>query len=489
MKKIISRLNKLLPNSRFARSVSVLAGGTASGQIIVIAASPILTRLYTPEDFGLLAVYSGILGMLGVIASLRYQLAIPLPDSDEEAANVVALCLLIVSFITAFIAIIVWGYGAELSTLLNAPSLENYLWLVPLGFFLSGLYQVFQYWAIRTKSFSIIAKTKILQSVSVASLQIVGSQLGSIALLGGRTLGQAVVSISLWKGIKSSFLNHRKSINIKAVIVMASRFKQFPILSSWAGLLNAGGSQVPPLFFSALFGPAAAGGYMLAQRIVNMPLLIVGTAIADAFLPSSIEALREKKLGQQVASLFSSLASFVFPSIIVLFFAAPDFFAFVFGPAWYQAGEIVRWLSPMLAVQFLVNPLSRVFITIERQGLALSLQAFLFFLRVTALLFSYFSNFSLLDTVKVFSFSSALGYAVYFLVISHVVKLDKILFARKIMPTIFFSLLMGSVCIGLSWLFEDRKLLLLMTLFFGGSGVVSYFYYFVKRVHPKGVIV
>ena len=79
--KLKETARRLLPRNRFARSVSVLVGGTAAGQIIVMAASPILTRLYSPEDFGLLSVYAGLLGILGVIASLRYQLATPLERS------------------------------------------------------------------------------------------------------------------------------------------------------------------------------------------------------------------------------------------------------------------------------------------------------------------------------------------------------------------------------------------------------------------------
>ena len=101
-------LKKILPKNRFARSVSFLAGGTAAGQAITVLAAPLLTRLYSPEDFGLLAVYTSLLMTIGVIASLRYQLAIPLPKSDEEAAHVVVLSLFIVlgislaSFITFF---------------------------------------------------------------------------------------------------------------------------------------------------------------------------------------------------------------------------------------------------------------------------------------------------------------------------------------------------------------------------------------------------
>jgi len=468
LKRISTKLKQLLPNNRFARSVSVLAGGTAAGQLIVIAASPILTRLYTPEDFGLLAVYAGILGILGVIANLRYQLAIPLPDSDEDAASIAALSLLVVVLITVLAAIAVWLFGAELVHLLNTPALETYLWLVPVGIFLVGIYQTLQYWALRTKLFSIIAKTKMVQSASVAGIQIIGAALGPVALLGGRTLGQAAVNLSLWKGIKSTLPAQGGSVNVKSILAMALKFKQFPLFSSWAGLLNASGSQVPPLFFAALFGPAAAGGYMLAQRVINMPLSVIGAAIADAFLPSSIDALREKRLGRHVASLFLALASLILPGATLLFFIAPGIFGVVFGEEWYLAGEIVRWLSPMLAIQFLISPVSRIFVTLERQGLALSLQASLFALRIGALLLAFLVNLSLLDAVKIFSLASALGYGLYFLVISKVAELDKQLFLRNIGPTMFASILILLICLGSRWLIKDEQLWLFVSFILGG---------------------
>jgi len=468
LKRISTKLKQLLPNNRFARSVPVLAGGTAAGQLIVIAASPILTRLYTPEDFGLLAVYAGILGILGVIANLRYQLAIPLPDSDEDAASIAALSLLVVVLITVLAAIAVWLFGAELVHLLNTPALETYLWLVPVGIFLVGIYQTLQYWALRTKLFSIIAKTKMVQSASVAGIQIIGAALGPVALLGGRTLGQAAVNLSLWKGIKSTLPAQGGSVNVKSILAMALKFKQFPLFSSWAGLLNASGSQVPPLFFAALFGPAAAGGYMLAQRVINMPLSVIGAAIADAFLPSSIDALREKRLGRHVASLFLALASLILPGATLLFFIAPGIFGVVFGEEWYLAGEIVRWLSPMLAIQFLISPVSRIFVTLERQGLALSLQASLFALRIGALLLAFLVNLSLLDAVKIFSLASALGYGLYFLVISKVAELDKQLFLRNIGPTMFASILILLICLGSRWLIKDEQLWLFVSFILGG---------------------
>jgi O-antigen/teichoic acid export membrane protein len=325
----------------------------------------------------------------------------------------------------------------------------------------------------------------MVQSVAVAGIQITCAALGPLALLGGRVLGQAAVNLRLWKGVKSTLPTQRNTVNLKSIFAMAKKYKHFPLFSSWAGLLNAGGAQVPPLCFAALFGPAAAGGYMLAQRVVNMPLSVIGGAIADAFLPSSIDALREKKLGTHVAFLFSTLVSLIFPGATLLFFIAPGIFGIMFGEDWYLAGEIVRWLSPMLAVQFLINPVSRIFVTIERQDLALLLQASLFGLRIGALLLAFLAKLSLLDAVKVFSFASVLGYGLYFVIISNIIDLDKKLFLVRISPAIFLSILISLICVGLYSFIDDDQLWLLLSSVFGGVIVTGYSLYFLKNIIAK----
>jgi len=417
-------LKKILPKNRFAKAVSVLAGGAASAQLIVVGVSPILTRLYTPEEFGLLAVFSAILGILVVISSMRYQLSIPLPKDDEQALMVAFLCLLVLIILTFFLSISVWFFGDIFLDLLNTPGLGPYTWLIPVGFAFIGIQQILQNWFLRFKAFGLIAQARMAQSLSVAGLQIILSSFGSVGLIGGRVLGQFFANyvfitrkrILVWP-IKFDF-------SFKNILFVAKKYRQFPIFSSWSGLLNAGGAQVPSLFFASVYGPAAAGGYMLAQRIINMPLTVIGSAVAQAFLPSSIDALRENNLDRQVTKLISALASLVLPGAIVLFFIAPEFFQFIFGHNWRIAGELVRCLSPMLAIQFIVNPVSRVFVTLERQDLALYFQICLFLLRIGALLAAYVFGFSLIESVKLFSLASVLGYILYLYAICRVVNLE-----------------------------------------------------------------
>lgn len=136
---------RVLPKGGFARGVSVLAGGTAGAQILLLLAAPLLTRLYTPEDYGLLAVHGSLLAIIGVVASLRYELAIPLPEENQEAANVVVLCLLLLVVTSLLTAVLVFFFADPIASLLGVPKLATYFWLLPVGGLIIGAYSAFNY--------------------------------------------------------------------------------------------------------------------------------------------------------------------------------------------------------------------------------------------------------------------------------------------------------------------------------------------------------
>jgi len=403
-------LKKLLPNNRFAGSVSVLAGGTASGQLIVIAASPILTRLYTPEDFGLLAVYTGILGIIGVIASMRYQLAIPLPQSDQEAASITVLSLIVVAVTTLCSAIYIWLLGGELVNLLNSPILGDYLWLIPTGLFVTGVYQVFQYWALRKNEYSKIARTRLTQSLVMVTIQLTGYLLGPIALLVGRVLGQ---SAGVWSLIKSALRKNSEDFgntNEKKIWGVAREYRNFPLVSTWTGLASSGGSNLPPILIAAFLGAGPAGMYALAHRVLSQPMSIIGHAVGDVFYRQAAEAYRDGTLDTTVNRVYTSLVKIALPPALIAFLLIPDLFVFVFGENWYIAGEVSRWMIPWLFCEFVVTPSTRVYPILGLHGIALRFQLALLLSATTSSVIGggYFKSVVLIVTLM-----SAFNFLIY----------------------------------------------------------------------------
>lgn len=171
-------VQRFVPRNSFARSVGLLVGGTAGAQVLTVLVSPVLTRLYTAEDFGVLAVYASVLSLILVVASLRYELAIPLPEDDLDAVNLTALGFFLVFLLTFFTACAVWLSGEYIIRMLNASQLKPYLWLLPLSVFFGGIYGLFRYWSVRIKTFGAVAKTSLQQALVSICIQLAGYKLG-----------------------------------------------------------------------------------------------------------------------------------------------------------------------------------------------------------------------------------------------------------------------------------------------------------------------
>ncbi len=387
MTRLQTIISRLLPKSRFARGVTVLASGTAAGQAIVVLASPVLTRLYTPDDFGVLAVYASFLGIVTVAASLRYQLAIPLPRSDGSAANILALSLICAGIVTAVIALIVTVFGDSIVVWTNAPVLKPYLWLLPVGVALGGAYQAFNYWAVRKRAFTRIAGTKLQQGGGMVATQIgLGfAHFGPLGLILGQVVGQAAGLTNLvrsaWREDRSALLRIRGD----RIRWAARRYRRFPYYSTWSGLAYTAGFQLPSILFAALFAPAIAGFYMLANRVLQMPLNLLGQSIGQVFHSSAAEARREHRLATITLTTIDALVRVGTGPLIILAVVAPEIFAVFFGVDWYQAGVYAQLLVPMLLLQFIFSPLSTLAFVMELQRGVLVFQLSLLFARIAAI--------------------------------------------------------------------------------------------------------
>lgn len=406
MSRISAVLTGLRPRGAFAHGVATLIGGTAGSQVLTMLAAPIVMRLFTPEDFGLLAVYAGLLGLVTVVAGLCYELAIPLPESHQEAANVAALALSIVGGISLLsLLIMTWG-GQPIAGLLGVPKLARYFWLLPIGIVAAGTYQVFSFWALRTKSFGAISTTRLKQSLTSIAIQITGYSFGPVTLLVAQAANQSMGGISLGKAALR--FDEFRHVRLSSMLEMARRYRHFPLFSTWAGLLNSGGMQLPSLLFAALFGPQAAGLYVLTSRVLSMPVTIVGSAIGTYLFATGADARREGRIAQLMASVHDKLANIAMPPALMCLLIGPDLFALVFGESWREAGEFARWLAPWLYIGFVTSPLNILFDVLERQRLELFFEILLFTLRIMAIIVGAWTG-NVVLTVGLFSLAGVIA--------------------------------------------------------------------------------
>ncbi|HEX7114311.1 MAG TPA: oligosaccharide flippase family protein [Steroidobacter sp.] len=399
----------------FLRGVATVASGTAVSQAVIVLSSPILTRLYTPADFGVLGVYVAALSILTMVAGLRYQLAMPLPRSDGSAANILALAFaLVVAVALATMVISVNPLGTQLADLANAPGLKNYLWLLPVGVLLCGLYDVLTYWAIRKKDFGCIARTKVQQSVGAVGVQVAMglAQFGPLGLIIGHILGNAAgVTRLLATAIKRD-AHALKRIRVVRILGRARRFKRFPLYVTWAGLAQIAGAQLPAVFFAAIFSPAVAGLYLLADRVTRAPIDLIGKATSQVFFSGAADARREGHLERVALSTFEGLTRVSVGPAMLLAVSAPELFGAVFGREWMEAGTFVRWLTPMLITSFIVAPLTVLHSVMEVQAQSLALHVTMLSVRCGALALGILVG-QVIPTIAIFSILSALVYGMF----------------------------------------------------------------------------
>lgn len=401
-------IKRILPKSAFARGVSVLIGGTAGAQLLSVLAIPFITRLYTPDDFGLLAAFTAFLSFFTVVAAGRYDLTIPLPEKDEEAVNLLALGASIVIVMSFICTIVFLLWAKQIAQAINTPELADYLWIIPIALFFGGMYQLFSKWAVRDKQFSLIAKTRLVQTASMLSVQLIGYVFGPIALLLGHSVGQGAGVIAL---VRSAFKKKEVKIcSLDDMWRMAVRYKQFPIYSTWTALFNTASLQLAPLIFIALFGAGVAGLYALTLRVLTLPINLIGNAIGSVFLSTAPQAHRDGELAVLVQGLHAKLAlAGALPLVILLFFG-PDLFAFAFGEKWRQAGVYAQWMAPWIYLQFQWSPLSMLASVLELQKAALVSQLLTFVSRFGALLVAWQWNFNADESILLFAVVSAFVY-------------------------------------------------------------------------------
>lgn len=382
-------LSRLLPKSAYARNIITLMTGTGLAQAIPIAASPLLTRLYSPGEFGVFALFTALVTVMVVWVTGRYELAILLPKLDRDAIHIVVLAIFLSFFISLLLSVAFFFYGKDIANLFDAPELEYWLFLIPVSSCLMGIYQSLNYWSNRKGQYKRLAISRTIQSAGISAVQLGnGYWLGSTAggLIGGRIIGQslavAVLGSSIWREDKSLLLR----VKVRRVIQLAKKYKDFPRFLVFAHTLNSASFQMPVMLLSVFFGASSAGFYTLTQQVLSAPMILIAGALGDVFRQEASQTYIHQGSCQAIyEKTFKKLFLISLLPFLVFFIVAPDLFSFVFGEQWRIAGKYAQILTPMFFLQFITSPLSVMFMIAEKQRLDLLWQSALFIVACSSL--------------------------------------------------------------------------------------------------------
>ena len=462
--KFLSLLENRIPSGSFARNVTTLMTGTTFAQILLILVAPILTRLYSPKDFGVYSLYTSIASILTVIACLNYDYAIVLPKKDEDGANVLGLSILICLNMVGVTFILVFLLRSTVARYLNAPTLAIFLWFIPLSVLGSGLFKVFNYWSTRRKQFKRLAVRQINQSIITSVTQVgVGTifNAGPGGLISGLIIGQFAATGRLaWQIFKEEGNFLKSCISIKKLKCMAKRYKKFPLYDSWSGLFNTASSMLPALLLGYFFTPAVVGFYALGHKVLAMPMNIIGSSIAQVFYPRATKAKHDGNLDKVTLNIFEHLLAIGFIPLMLIALVAPNLFALIFGHHWWIAGQYVRWMSLWLLCQFISSPISLVYYVMEKQKSLLVFNIIMFFIRLLVIIIGGIQGKAM--------FSIALlgitGAVLYVLLCMHITNITGI----KALPV--FLIILKQVALGIPYCIPS-----LLILYVSDSSIAAVF--------------
>jgi O-antigen/teichoic acid export membrane protein len=380
----------VMKGTSFTGDVLKLVSGTTFAQIISILASPLLTRLYAPEAYGVFALFVSITSILGVIACLRYELSIMLPESDEEATNLLGVSLVFAVLISLLtMPIICWG-KAYLLRWLNATELSPYVWLVPLAVFASGVFLALNYWNYRTKHFGRLSIARVTTSLATTSMMLgagyAGYATGGTMIgvsVGGQAIVTTVLGSQIWRDDRKLFL---QSINWWGIWSGIKRFRKFPLIDIWGALLNNISWQLPVLLLTLFFSQTLVGFYALAFRLIHLPMSLIGASLGNVFYQRASELKGDlTKLANITEMVFKRLVALSFFPALLLSVIGRESFSVVFGHQWAEAGTYAQILSIWMFCWFISSPLSTIFALLERQGLAFIVHLTIFITRIVSL--------------------------------------------------------------------------------------------------------
>ncbi|CAB1259424.1 oligosaccharide flippase family protein [Vibrio ordalii] len=336
--------------------------GTGIAQAIPIAIIPILTRMFSPEDFGLLALYAACVSILGVVATGRYEIAIMLPKDDEDARLLLQLSMLVALFFSFLISIPISIWNAQIARFLGNEDIAVWLYLVPVSVLFTGIYQALTYWNNRQKKFINTAVSRVNQSLFQGFAQ---TSLGFLQVSGGLICGQFVGIVSGSIYLLKKDRNYKSLIRkskINSIQKQGIKYHKFPTYGVWGALCDAGAVQMPVILLTKFYSNSVTGMFSLTFRVLNMPTSIISSAIAQVLFQKVVEISQTEpeKLNLYIIKMFLLLFIIYLPAVPVLFIWGESLFSIIFGNEWSQAGVYAGYLVIAVAVRFAVSPLSAV---------------------------------------------------------------------------------------------------------------------------------
>lgn len=380
-------LKQLLQKSEFTKNTFILVAGTVVAQAIPLILHPFLRRIYSPEDFGAMAVYLNIFGMLTIVSALRYEATIVLPKNNNEAANILSLTFIISLIFSTLTLVALLLFKDEIVELINFPKqYANYLYFLPFACVAFSLFQSMNYWLIRQKAFKASTSNKIIRRMVEGVVQ---SLMGIFKIPGGLFVGDLAGNIAnVLAGFKQIFKTgfRTNAVSAKKIKYVFKKYIDYPKYNVLPTLLSSAATVLPFLFINKFYSTETVGYLDLSRLVLSIPLIFISATISQVFFQQITEKKHQKSsIKKVVMNIAYLLLAVIALELIVILLLGPFLFGFVFGDQYTLSGEYSKLLVFSFGLNFISSTFSSVFITFEKIKLN-SLWQTLYFIAICSLI-------------------------------------------------------------------------------------------------------
>jgi O-antigen/teichoic acid export membrane protein len=409
----------------FRKNLITLVSGAGVTQLIPLLLAPVLARLYAPADFGLLALLMSIVGILGAVVSGRFELAIMHARGSSELRNLLFLPVLATAVGSLFFGGIMAVFHNQLAALFQKPALADWLIWGGIPLFCAGIVQTCTIYLSRKKEYRTVVTGRISQNlitgaVSISCALVVSNGNG---LAFGYVVGMLVIVIYFVKRVSWSL----QGVSLSRLGALAKKYRQYILFSAPAALLDAATQSVPIFIIGAFYHAGVLGYFSQANRLLAVPLVLIGASVSQAFFQHAAEQRRERSpLMPLLYQTTKKLLLYSLPFFLIFMIIAPTAFRVAFGENWMVAGEYARLVAIGYWVRLGVSPISQIFFVVQRVKLGSSWQL-LYFLTSSSIFFmAAKQNISIDNFLIVFALHEILLYTIYFMMARSACRQDDI---------------------------------------------------------------
>lgn len=365
----------------------MLFSANVFAQLAALLVYPVLTRLFSEADFGLLNLFLSIGGVIAICSTAEWQNSLPIPKDDEKAAAVAHAALVMLFAVTALCIVATTCCSQHIAALFNTSELADYLSLLPIYVFSLGLWQLLGSWLLRKKRFKLISAYQVSQSVLSVALKC---GLGVAAVAGGLLYGSVIAPLLTVLIIGAVAWTTDKApaiiISRQERLAAAREYKKFPLYAQPRALVNTLSSNLPILLLTPAFGLSDAGLFGMAMTLAVRPLSMLTNSVYQVLFQRTAAKISEKKeIRKDIRNFVLVSLAVIVPVFSGLFLILPWLTSWLLGDDWRETGVLIRIMLPWLVMVFVGGSLAFMPDVFAKQNVSLWIECTYVLLRLAAL--------------------------------------------------------------------------------------------------------